>query len=62
MMTKEQRILEIREIAKLVNQIAVLSHYQVVKVHGIQVMLATLANISEQIEFVQGASDRQSHI
>lgn len=52
-----QRSHEIREIAKLVDQIAALSHYQIAKVHGNQVMLATMGNMSEQVKLVDKARD-----
>jgi hypothetical protein len=53
-MTREQRRHEICEIMKLVDQVAVLSQYQIAKIHGIQVVLARLQNMSEQIEVVEG--------
>ena len=39
-MTKEQRRREIREIARMVDQVAALTQYEITKVNEIQVVLA----------------------
>jgi hypothetical protein len=63
-MTGEQRRKEICEIIELVNQVARLSHCELVKVLGIPVVMARLGDSSAQVEAIKGggeglAGDRQ---
>jgi len=55
-MTKKQRKHEIREIVKLVDQVAALSHHQMAKVQGIRVVLARFERSSEKVEASEGTA------
>ena len=56
-MTKEERRREIREIVKLVDQIAVLSHHRIWELYGIRVVLAKLNNVSQPVDAIKGCAE-----
>jgi hypothetical protein len=56
-MTEEQRKKEVGEIIELFDQVATLSHHQLVKVLGIPVVLARLGDSSEQVEAIEGGGE-----
>jgi hypothetical protein len=59
-MMEEQRRQEIREIVKLVDQVAAMSHFQIAKVHGIRVALARFENSPELLEPPEDVSPTSS--
>ena len=54
-MTKEQNKHEIREIVKLVDHGAALSHHQIAKVQGIRVVLARFERSSQPVVVTNGS-------